>query len=75
MRKVKNNQKKQIKKESEQATVLSLAPFAPNAKLFFEDITVGTEATRELIIQNPTSQDIQVSNLLEVKEIKLIANL
>lgn len=60
MRKVNNTQKKQNKKESEEATILSLAPFTPNPKLFFEDVKVGTEATRELVIRNPNGQDVQV---------------
>lgn len=53
-------QKKITKKESEEVTVLSLAFFTPNPKLFFEDVKVGTEAVRELLVRNPNNQDITV---------------
>ncbi|XP_018579175.1 protein abnormal spindle [Anoplophora glabripennis] len=46
--------------ESEKIEVLSLAPFTPNPKLFFEDVQVGTAVNRKLLIENPTDHDVNI---------------
>ncbi|XP_017772144.1 PREDICTED: protein abnormal spindle [Nicrophorus vespilloides] len=46
--------------ESEEISVLSLAPFTANPKIFFEDIPVGKEAKRLLCIKNPTKNPIEL---------------
>lgn len=50
--------------ESEKVEILSLAPFTPNPKLFFEGVQVGSTVSRKLLIENPTSHDVNVSHLL-----------
>lgn len=52
-------QKKQTNEEAE-IEILSLAPFTPTPKILFENVLVGTVQTRRMLIQNPTSQDIDV---------------
>jgi hypothetical protein len=54
-------EKKSVKKEAEpDVTVLSLAPFTPNPKLFFENVKVGQTSTQKLLVRNPTDHAIQV---------------
>nr|CAH7760044.1 unnamed protein product [Callosobruchus chinensis] len=38
--------------------VLSLAPFTPNPKLYFEDVIPGHSSTERLLVKNPTKNDI-----------------
>ncbi|KAJ8950710.1 hypothetical protein NQ318_012790 [Aromia moschata] len=54
---------KVVKKEneSEKVEVLSLAPFTCNPKLFFEDVKIGESATRKLVVDNPTNEDVQIA--------------
>ncbi|CAH1119295.1 unnamed protein product [Phaedon cochleariae] len=44
----------------EEVEVLSLAPFSSIPKLSFENIKVGSVATRQLIIKNPTNQEVNL---------------
>lgn len=54
---------KLVKKEPEPEIieVLSLAPFAPSPKLFFDRVVVGETATCKLLVKNPTKQSLTVS--------------
>ncbi|KAF7268285.1 hypothetical protein GWI33_018555 [Rhynchophorus ferrugineus] len=52
-------QKKQENEEVE-IEMLSLAPFTPTPKILFENVVVGAVQTRKILIQNPTSQDIDI---------------
>ncbi|KAJ3629310.1 hypothetical protein MTP99_013707 [Tenebrio molitor] len=55
-------EKKSVKKEAEpDVTVLSLAPFTPNPKLFFENVKVGQTSTQKLLVRNPTDHAIQLT--------------
>lgn len=52
---------KQKVNESEGVEILSLAPFSPIPKLFFEDIKIGETVNRKLLIRNSTLNDVTVS--------------
>nr|CAI5858332.1 unnamed protein product [Callosobruchus analis] len=51
---------KPVNKEKpvEKLEVLSLAPFTPNPKLYFEDVIPGRLCTEKLLVKNPTKSDI-----------------
>lgn len=38
-----------------------LAPFTPNVKVLFEDVPVNSTAIRQVIVRNPSVQDIEVN--------------
>ncbi|XP_031337214.1 protein abnormal spindle-like [Photinus pyralis] len=51
-----------IKEEKvEDIPKLTLAPFTNNTKLFFENSLIGTTSIQQLIIENPTTQDVKVA--------------
>ncbi|KAK9744602.1 Abnormal spindle-like microcephaly-assoc'd, ASPM-SPD-2-Hydin [Popillia japonica] len=44
----------------EEVPILSLAPFTAIPKVFFDNVLIGTHASRTLIIHNPTPNDIKL---------------
>lgn len=68
---MKTVKKSPAKKESEEPAILSLAPFTPSAKVFFEDVKVGTEAIRQLVIKNPTNRDVEVSREKKFRKVMM----
>lgn len=50
------------KKEEPEINILSLAPFTANPKICFDDVKIGSEATRQLLIKNPNRLDVEVNN-------------
>lgn len=52
--------KEQALAEPEEIPILSLAPFTSIPKISFDNILIGQNVSKTLIIENPTSKDVTV---------------